>query len=40
MRKQGFGGLMYTMVESFLKDIYKSEKLGIALSNDTLTVSR
>lgn len=39
MRKQGYGSLLYTMVESFIRDVYKSEKIGISLVKDTLSVS-
>ena len=38
MRKQGYGSLLYTMVESFIKDVYQSDKIGIALTKDTLSV--
>ena len=28
------------MVESFIRDVYKSEKIGISLAKDTLSVSQ
>ena len=39
MRKQGYGSLLYTMVESFVKDVYQCDTIGIALTKDTQTVS-
>ena len=38
MRKQGYGSLLYTMVESFIRDVYKSDKIGIVLTKENLSV--